>query len=114
MTDPEINCYHPEMKDCPNCRPSIINEAVAKKLGVWIREYDLHHRTPDYCHSIEAAWEIVEKCGGHIWLRSGDCMPENNPNFGITWQCLIAKDKDYIGKADTAPKAICLAFLKLP
>jgi hypothetical protein len=93
-----------------------INEAVARRLGKGhIKDgWEMVCIIPDYCHSIAAAWEIVNKCGGHIWLRSGDCMPDNNPNFGITWQCLIAKDRDYIGKADTAPMAICLAFLKIP
>jgi len=111
-----------------------INEAVAWKLG-WTEAKltllnDLGHRyghkfiTPmdpdenqcdcpntwthgiaDYCHSIEAAWEIVE----HLRSRY---------TVGIFFGCKQPQFTDQIGTnieavSDTAPMAICLAFLKL-
>lgn len=98
-----------------------INEAVARKLG-WVRldgapcwsdPYGLSHGddlgtgVPDYCHSIEAIWEVVLKFGledgaGNFELKTlgSDCH----------WYCELQGE---IGEADTAPMAICLAFLKL-
>ncbi len=108
-----------------------INEAVAKKLGKPYKDIPWHqnthgHRTgmdgfcidgcekkfpdgyqvPDYCNSIEAAWDVVEKVfsarlsknpAGHKWL------------FEFIEDGII-----HTAQADTAPMAICLAFLKLP
>lgn len=105
-----------------------INEAVARELGWKPRNYDplsldpitripcftapngdLYDHLPDFCHSIQAAWEIVE----HLY--------KNHP----TWVfCLRAWPKcvraewvldliERYAEADTAPRAICLAFLKL-
>ena len=73
---------------------------------------------PDYCHSIEAAWEIVSrrklifKCEFapylNLWKASfeafGWCCGEERHN----------PSKDWKGEADTAPMVICLAFLKIP
>lgn len=91
---------------------SEINEAVARKMG-WIpindgrwRRDDLNELgsaadIPDYCHSIAAAWEIVEKMG---WIHMG-CMKD----LTIIYDC----DEFELVRAHTAPMAICLAFLKL-
>lgn len=89
-----------------------IEEAVARKLGweegpgdQWRRHvFDMpKHGLPDYCHSIEAAWEIVEKIPTFVIakLSSGWAANPCPPGF------------DFLVKADTAPMAICLAFLKL-
>jgi hypothetical protein len=84
-----------------------INEAVARKLGT----YRSQLIPEDYCRSIAAAWEVV----GH-------------PKY--CWQIMRCSDNSYFAaaseitesklhtnyseaKADTAPMAICLAFLKL-
>ena len=106
-----------------------LNEAVARKLGwiekkydwgiKWARDSDvqcsddMEDRAPDYCHSIEAAWEIVEwmqekypteEGNGLLLWRNGDkIICELNPNLEIVR-----------GVASSAPMAICLAFLKLP
>ncbi len=82
-----------------------LNEAVARKLHgeewrMWSAE--------DYCHSIEAAWEIVEK------LHAGGTEINLSWMSGIPWEFTIHKNfEDYEGEADTAPMAICRAFLKL-
>jgi len=113
-----------------------INEAVARKLGVAVTVGDLKEpnqynhdywdglprrtdknirlRIPDYCTDIKAAWEVAEKfeqfdlkknwdsgkwtCGIGTW---GNGM---NPRQSIRLEA----------EADTAPMAICMAFLKLP
>lgn len=99
-----------------------INEAVARKLG-WTRYHGtrdnpdtiscrepkgfLHASYPDYCHSIEAAWEIVDHCGRR-WDVS--LAGELNAN----WQFIILDETyEWRAAADTAPMAICLAFLTL-
>jgi hypothetical protein len=103
-----------------------INEAVAKKLG-WTYQksgvlFGRGHREitenwyrpdgvvniqgiPDYCHDIALSMkEVVEKFDAMalVKLSSGGwaCNP-TPPSF------------DYLVRADTAPMAICLAFLKL-
>jgi hypothetical protein len=95
-----------------------INEAVARKLG-WKDDFDLTNKVkcwtksehkfettyelPDYCHDIAAAWEIMEKLEVAVIakLSKGWACNPNPPGF------------DFLVKADTAPMAICLAFLKL-
>ena len=99
-----------------------INEAVARELGwkkdpdhgnLWTRGYlaDLQflHPLPNYCHSIEAAWEIVEKLKREdTGIRIHFDYEQWHVDFDHEdfWQ--------YTEGADTAPMAICLAFLKLP
>lgn len=101
-----------------------INEAVARKLGWtkcehstmekgeivpaigWIKPNPIkphfHEGLPDYCHSIEAAWGIVEALDNDFAMFKG-C------NGG--W---VVNIKGELTKADTALMAIALAFLKLP
>lgn len=95
-----------------------INEAVARKLrwerspehdDCWARGYlaDLLVRVdlPDYCRSIAAAWEICE-------FQSG-CMTLTD--VGLSWKCEFHLTPLTVeARSDTAPMAICLAFLKLP
>lgn len=82
-----------------------INEAVARKLGWAPVPLSIEQVIPDYCHYIEAAWEIVEfmRKNGRDFNMSVD-----EGGFAIAWQY-----DEYIADADTAPMAICLAFLKL-
>lgn len=106
-----------------------MNEAVARKLG-WRFDRTGHWHSlpkdgggscwdalPDYCHSIAAAWEIVE-----FVRESHGFSLEKVPYGGIPkWDCeLYAFDMTEYkrngkiqSQADTAPMAICLAFLKL-
>lgn len=92
-----------------------LNEAVARKLGrtpcgclvfhLPMAECDSKPHVPDYCHSIQAAWEIVEKCDYFCLVK-----PLDNEK----WKCdLGTKDEIVVSWADTAPRAICEAFLKL-
>lgn len=86
-----------------------INLAVAHKLGYAdvVKRHPDH--IPNYCHSIEAAWEIVERldqewCFSLNWhLSDGKYHAE-----------FYNKGKMRNAQADTAPMAIALAFLKLP
>lgn len=65
---------------------------------------------PDYCHSIAAAWEIVE-----YMYEKGTSVLLDGAYDDRNWECSwITSDVRYMGVADTAPMAICLAFLKLP
>lgn len=108
-----------------------INEAVARKLGNWcgcghlVEEHSdgrpfgngpavCSHgfckceeiKYPDYCHSIEAAWEVVD------FLEMRTEMPEFQLTGGKDlWVCQIRKQAGY---GNTASMAICLALLKLP
>lgn len=114
MTDQEIS----------QMSPAQVNEAVARKLGwefvddVWrnpkvhCQECGIALRVPDYCHSIEAAWEIV----GKFMSESGwDFNLLGGERYGGDWQAnFTGHDQWHSAVADTAPMAICLAFLKLP
>jgi hypothetical protein len=102
-----------------------INEAVARKLG-WVRCCNpktmengkiidcfgwskggshFHERYPDYVTDIRAAWEIVE-----CWQKEGFIFSLYYEPIEKNWRCAFMETVI----ADTAPRAICLAFLKLP
>lgn len=93
-----------------------INEAVARKLG-WVQKGSSWQSPvqqekypewsnidlPDYCNEIAAVWEILtDYCDEwHLDCRGG---------------VSARLQKNYVSgfaEADTAPMAICLAFLKL-
>ncbi len=82
-----------------------INEAVGRKLGAEFKFNigGILYAEPmpqDYCHSIEAAWEIVEKLKFRL-------SPVNETDW-------VASGGHQSAMASCAPMAICLAFLKLP
>lgn len=110
-----------------------INEVVARKRG-WTQEE--HYKflppgvrcrcisgrhwyrkgpgiLPNYVRDIEAAWEIVDRVSKTNVIRVLG-------GFGGSWSCDIgnhagAQSRVVVSEsADTAPLAICLAFLKLP
>lgn len=83
-----------------------INHAVARKL-----KGEDTRLIKDYCHSIEAAWEIV----GYM-AKQHFGVSVSHDNLRDLWQCGIEsiKEPGQYETADTAPMAICLAFLKLP
>jgi hypothetical protein len=85
-----------------------IDEAVARKLGL-----EIYPQTfiPHYSRSIAAAWDVVEKL-----FRDGMCIQINIAGNEKMVGCRIGdkyQSKEN-GEADTAPMAICLAFLELP
>lgn len=100
-----------------------INEAVARKLG-WThlqwregpsfashwtglrKDHSVEVMIPDYCHSIEAAWKIVE----HLVKTKLVGLVMGAPG---KWMFTIEGRKE-MPISDTAPMAICQAFLKLP
>lgn len=107
-----------------------INDAVIMKMG-WIRNTDkeiyggylsgykpLNGRfPPNFCKSIDAAWECMEKMAGidEPWGLFEPYVFRDK----LGDSCWVAGVKSSCGWvvreiADTAPKAICLAFLKLP
>lgn len=97
-----------------------INEAVARKLGWtfhddpfngnhWDRYPDGHgseKEVPDYCHSIEAAWAIVPEIPYFTICQIGDFV------WRVSWLPSTAGPTPF-EQADTAPMAICRAFLEL-
>lgn len=104
-----------------------INEAVARKLGckvisggkLIVRPDAIDEAPdymPDYCHSIEAAWEVVEHLKNH-----SVSIHKTDPTS--VWLCSIfswdgyprasERKEEVEAEADTAPMAICLSFLKL-
>ena len=94
-----------------------INEAVARKLGLCVScTVQTHlHKMPDFCRSIEAAWECVLKMGEHAKVHVS-----YEDYLGPKYTCVIFSDggggtyeRLASTKADTAPMAICLSFLKL-
>lgn len=98
-----------------------INEAVARKLGWkddpdgWIQPNGpWFPMPPAYSTKIEAAWEILEHC------CSRGFAVKIEQDFGMEfWRATICDDRKIETKCclhedgDTAPLAICLAFLKL-
>jgi len=118
--------------------PEQINEAVAKKLGwtdicnrheigygiKWVGNnprkkrnnipdgYRAFDSLPDFCRSIEAAWELVDN-----WNECGDFyLRRETIQKKINWQASFWFNGENKAAewADTAPMAIALAFLKLP
>ena len=90
-----------------------INEAVARKLGFgeWIDQQvskggNLDWSPKDYSTDINAAWEIVETMvnGFCLWFVHGKYRVKVLDEMGTG---------EMLSEADTAPMAICLAFLKL-
>lgn len=109
-------CHWPE--NCPV--PDRINRAVAEKLGT-VKTSFVHDPIdgaplnqvrvdsyPDYCHSIEAAWEVVEAWRSKV---NFELYGQENRHY-VAW-FKYQDGLEYFGEADTAPMAICLAFLKL-
>lgn len=98
-----------------------VNEAVARELG-WknpcLFQNDERHpvcecpfKIPDYCHSIEAAWELVT-----TFLASRALGRFKLKKMTVTrWHATF--DDSFIERAesvaDTVPRAICEAFLAL-
>lgn len=67
---------------------------------------------PDYCNSIEAAWQIVE------YLQKKEYAVEvtgSGIDKDFYFECWIIRpvERPYSECAGTAPRAICMAFLKL-
>lgn len=93
-----------------------INSLVAKKLGVTKCECNsmVHHGSdpvthliPNYSGYIQAAWEIVEYLVEKKMTVTVYCAFDG-------FCCAIEPSNEkFLLKADTAPSAICLAFLKL-
>ncbi len=104
--------------------PEEINKAVARKLGrpaacshckgawekhqgeMWAKACTCSCHTTNYCSSIAAAWEIVEKFKEYQ-IEKLKGPTEYYVRLGNVGDKLWAK-------SETAPMAICLAFLKLP
>ena len=102
-----------------------LNEAVARKLGYVIYETNTYaggtaryaksvketFEIPDSATSIAAAWEVVEHLKNHAIALTSHTQPPHG------WSCAIwspmTEDPDVVERADTAPRAICEAFLKL-
>lgn len=87
-----------------------LNEAVARKMGM--AEVIVKNQptiVPDYCHDIKAAFEI------DAWVK------REHPDWQFSvyrvkddFACVIGTaDKHYADYADTAPRAIVMAFLKV-
>lgn len=89
-----------------------INELVAKKLG-WIHcpgleplswqrpDNGMLDALPDYCHSIEAAFEIAKTLSKIFTLQRLEDLK--------LWICRIGISPGQV--ESTAPRAICRAFL---
>jgi hypothetical protein len=107
--------------------PEQINEAVAIRLGwekvpvpgptpraLWIQKGRYGHGdgqyvVPDYSGDIKLAWEIVE----HLRAQQGYALNLKSFTNGV-WIKINAGKIEVKADAETAPMALCLAFLKLP
>ena len=96
--------------------PQKINEAVARKLGykeahgAFLEPYPSQRLIPNYCTSIAAAWEIVEFVELPMTMGN-NCVVKCKEWYCYWWD--NANNSEAKEHADTAPMAICLAFLKL-
>lgn len=104
----------------------IINESIARKLGVYPLETDsekwlkamqkevkgiltVNVIVADYCHDIRAAWKIVEACSH--W-----CIKKVIRNQCQEWTYVELVFKEWAIREEFQAEpalAICLAFLKL-
>lgn len=98
-----------------------LNEAVARKLGwakqpngQWNKSHPLCGEVvmfagfPDYCNDIKAAWEIMESITKESERKQ--CGPVVSLTHDGQWHFRVGNT---IEQADTAPRAICEAYLKL-
>ena len=100
-----------------------INEAVARKLGYYGRiDFTSEHPMypiPDYCSSIQAAWEIpglesVVRLENGRWHARFGSGATNMTYYEIgIYDDDESPFTDHVAFADTAPMAICLAFLEI-
>lgn len=100
--------------------PNQINEACARKIGwkklgdgQWCGPNTISTHVPDYCGSIEAAWEIIE-----YWLSSKIKYRSFNltKNNSVThWLAEFTEGCTFFYETfDKSPSmAIALAFLKV-
>ena len=88
----------------PNCwMPP--QEWKFKQTGIFMVPMPLQN----YCTDIAAAWEIVELPGIGSQCVKRTIYPQPS------WEWMLFKDGYMVmAEADTAPMAICLAFLKFP
>lgn len=103
-----------------------INEAVALKLG-WTLEISNHDNKrrwnnqtgfvfselADYCTDIAAAWEVVEKMASEERVIQLVYVEKFKRWFFTIGNRTEKSQFDGQAEADTAPRAICLAFLKV-
>lgn len=89
-----------------------IDEAVFQKLGNIQVKHPVveayYPPIPGYSTDISAAWEIVATLAADA--ESKGCGPMIEVSHDGQWHCKIGL---VVAQADTAPMAICLAFLKL-
>lgn len=104
------------------------NEAVARELGwtqtpdckrkmlkPWTRPEGKEDLLPDYCHSIEAAWAIVEQEHKDGYFRMHDDYEYTPNGKKLVYRCIfgVHNSTGFAESTDeTAPMAICIAFLK--
>jgi hypothetical protein len=114
--------------------PEEVNEAVALKLGwdkvvgpapmfrtIWIRKGNFgegQQYAPTYTTDIKSAWEIVDYVASHSSDPSLKFkMTRHTSQVYAGWYIEAGGMGDDFtlaeGQAETAPMAICLAFLKL-
>lgn len=108
--------------------PQEINEAVARGLGWidsdfpvkgrgWIKlevqpgSWTYLDAYPNYCHDIKAAWEIVDNLHGRYFVVIQESTQGRGWDCGF-WQPQSHDPSSQFYSADTAPMAICLAYLK--
>lgn len=86
-----------------------INEAVARELGYVSASQVPGIYYADYCHSIAAAWELIDNMTDRF-----DYVEVIKANTS-RWSCGARNSTVWKTweSSDTAPMAICLAFLKL-
>lgn len=105
--------------------PQEINEAVARKLGWISRDFDRNWQRmdigaqihidgpPAYSADIRWAWEIVEYLPDvaiYKWPAGGYAVSIPQANDAGN----LSNKRGVQANADTAPMAICQAFLQLP
>lgn len=79
-------------------------DALVAEHVMGLKEVRGYTSIPCYSTDISAAWDVVEKLG---------CYVEYWPGYGASMKSSGRDSPDFLGKAKTAPLAICLAALKL-
>jgi len=97
--------------------PDEINEACARKMGIDPKatfsgvkpDGSLAFNIPDYCHSIEATFEIIDYI---LIQKRGSVRMEKN--FSSQWYIAFGVGSKLIDNvSQPLAMAICLTFLKL-
>lgn len=104
------NTYYKNTSFLPLCPEDKLDVEVGFEVE-WVTSHPrLYWQTgdPNWPENIAAAWELVEEIP-LVEAVKVERTEKNEPHY---WCAIVKGDDWYTGEAETAPRAICLAWLE--